>query len=192
LTTDYVITIHDDGCLIGLELLEHQGAVLESLLKLPQGSLNRLRGLFGISTICNILGAIRISRHLGLAPEDNVVTIATDGFDRYPSVLENLAERMGPSFVKRPGDWFEKVFRDGGGEILDVRPREQKERLFAAKEEIWTGFGHSQEYLDRMKSQSFWDAEFDKVHEIDEQLLRARKGHLETLPVTGSPGKAGA
>ena len=63
------------------------------------GSLNRLRGLFGISTICNIIGTIRVARFLGLGPRDNVVTLATDGFDRYPSVLANLAERMGPAFA---------------------------------------------------------------------------------------------
>ena len=52
-----------------------------------------LSGIFGISGICNVLGAIRLARHLDLGPEDNVVTIATDGMDRYPSVLANLAKR---------------------------------------------------------------------------------------------------
>ena len=43
-----------------------------------------------------MLGAIRLARHLNLGPEDNVVTIATDGFDRYPSVLTDLAETRRP------------------------------------------------------------------------------------------------
>ena len=192
LTTDYVALVHDDDCLVGLELLEHRQVLLERTLGMSAGSLNRLRGLFGISTICNIIGAIRVARFLGLGPRDNVVTLATDGFDRYPSVLANLAERMGPAFAERPGDWFEKIFRGGHSEdILDVRPWEQKERLFAYKDQVWRGFGYSPAYLDSMKSQSFWDAEFDKIHLVDEQLLRARAANLEPSPV-GSPANNSA
>jgi hypothetical protein len=42
-----------------------------------------------------------------------------------------------------------------------------------------------------MKSQSFWDAEFDKIHLVDEQLLRARAANLEPSPV-GSPANNSA
>ena len=52
-----------------------------------------LRELFGPSGICNVLGAIKLAKHLRLGPGDNVVTIATDGFDRYNSVLEELNSR---------------------------------------------------------------------------------------------------
>jgi cysteine synthase len=175
LTTDYVALIHDDDCVMGLELLERRQPLLERILGLPGGSLGRLRGLFGISGICNILGAIRMARFLGLGPQDNVVTIATDGFDRYPSVLANLAERVGPLSSEEIAHCFEKIFRGGDArEILDVRPREQKDRLFGYKEEVWKPFHYSQAYLDGMKSQSFWDAEFSKIRNIDSALIRAR------------------
>ena len=175
LTTDYVTLIHDDDCVIGLELLECRRTLLERILGMPEGALGRLGGLFGISGICNILGAIRMARFLGLGPGDNVVTIATDGFDRYPSVLANLADRMGSPSAEQTGDWFEKIFRGGeAGNILDVRPAAQKERLFGYKEEVWKSFDYSQAYLDSMKSQSFWDAEFDKIRGIDARLLQTR------------------
>jgi len=87
-------------------------------------------------------------------------------------VLANLEERMG----QRPAaEWFEKVFRGGScGDILDVRPAEQKNRLFGYKEEVWKRFNYSQAYLDGMKSQSFWDAEFDQIEGVDRALLRKR------------------
>src|SRR5581483_6861797 len=123
LTTDYVAMIHDDDCVMGLELMENRKAAIERMLGIAEGSLNRLHGLFGISGICNILGAIRTARFLGLGPEDNVVTIATDGFDRYPSVLRNLAERVGLLENGQLEERFERVFRGGcAEEILDVRP----------------------------------------------------------------------
>ncbi len=175
LTTDYVTLIHDDDCVIGLELLEHRWLLVERILGLPEGSLRRLRSLFGISGICNILGAIRMAGFLGLGPQDNVVTIATDGFDRYPSVLANLPERMGTLPNEQTADWFERIFRGGeAGEILDLRPRAQKDRLFSYKEEVWKSFHYSQAYLDSMQSQSFWDDEVDRICGIDTALLQTR------------------
>jgi cysteine synthase len=177
LTTDYVTLIHDDDCVIGLHLLECRQRLVERAAKMPEGALRRLQGLVGISGICNILGAIRMAHYLELGPEDNVVTIATDGFDRYPSVLKNLEERMGAISDEEAIRRFEQIFRGGcDREILDVRPADQKLRLFACKEEVWKTFQYSQAYLDAMKSQSFWDAEYDKIHAIDAALLQARCG----------------
>jgi hypothetical protein len=176
LTTDYVARIHDDDCVVGLELLERRLPLVESLLGFPQGKLSYLEGVFGISGICNVLGAIRLARHLNLGPEDNVVTIATDGFDRYPSVLADLAERRGPMDAGKLGGWFASVFRGGtSADILDVRPRAEKERLFAYKEEVWSGFGYSHSYLEQMKAESFWESQFEAIHGIDRALTAARK-----------------
>jgi cysteine synthase len=175
LTTDYVALIHDDDCVMGLELLERRRSLVERLLGRPRGYLDALEGVFGISGICNVLGAIRLARYLGLGPEDNVVTIATDGMDRYPSVLANLEKRRGPLDDARLSASFEEIFRGGDArEILDLRPPEQKERLFGYKEQVWTGFGYTRAYLESMKSQSFWDGEFSKIGAIDEALLAMR------------------
>jgi len=175
LTTDYVALLHDDDCVIGLDLLECRRPLVERILGMPDGSLDCLGGLFGISGICNILGAIRMARFLGLGPGDNVVTIATDGFDRYPSVLANLAERTGPLSAEQAGGWFEKIFRSGHArDILDVRPKAQKDRLFGYKEQVWKPFHYSQAYLDGMQTPSFWEAEFDKIRDTDATLVRNR------------------
>jgi len=106
LTTDYVALIHDEDCLLGLDLLERHQAALERFLGLPEGALKCFEGLFGVSGICNILGSIRMARQLQLGLNDNVVTIATDGFDRYPSVLRNLEHRRGPLPESQLGECF--------------------------------------------------------------------------------------
>jgi hypothetical protein len=125
--------------------------------------------MFGVSGVCNVLGAIRTARFLGLGPGDNVVTVATDGFDRYPSVLVDLAARTPPPGAETVG----AIFR-GKSRVLDVRPREQKERLFGYKQQTWSGFGYSQRYLDSMRSQAFWDAEYGRIPAIDEALQKRR------------------
>jgi hypothetical protein len=134
--------------------------------------------MFGVSGICNVLGAIRLARHLDLGPEDNVVTIATDGFDRYPSVLTDLASRCGETGPGRLNNWFESIFRSGNPHsLLDVRPASEKSRLFAYKEQVWLNFGYSRAYLQQMQSQSFWEAQYEAIHRIDEDLATRRR-HL--------------
>ena len=175
LTTDYVQLIHDDDCVLGLELVQRHLELLERLSGVAEGSFAGLQDVFGVSGICNLLGAIRLARHLDLGPEDNVVTIATDGFDRYPSVLADLEKRVGAVDDAVRAGWFESILRNSERpEILDTRPRDEKERIFAYKEEFWTGFGYSRAYLDKMKSAAFWEAEFERVAEIDCQLLQKR------------------
>lgn len=175
LTTDYVMLIHDDDCVRGLELIERRAQLLERLLGLSAGGLNFLADIFGISGVCNILGAMRLARYLGLGAGDNVVTIATDGFDRYPSVLADLELRCGPLDENVLTGWFESLFRGSTEpQILDVRSPAQKQRLFMAKEEVWSGFGYTRAYLERMQSHDFWEAEFERTREVDRSVARTR------------------
>ncbi len=176
LTTDYVILVHDDDCVAGLEVLEHGRDSLERLLGLAPNALKSLGGWFGISSVCNILGAIKTAKLLGLGPDDNVVTVATDGFDRYPSVLRDLERRRGPVTDALRQEWYEAIFRGAGTDgILDVRPALQKERLFRQKAEVWTRFGYTPAYLERMKSQAFWDDEYARIEQVDRDLRVERK-----------------
>ena len=175
LTTDYVMLIHDDDCVMGLELLERRLPMLERRLRVPAGHLASLEGLFGVSGLCNIIGAIRLARHLRLGPDDNVVTIATDGIDRYPSVLDDLGVRQAPLDTDKLEGWCESIFRGNyPDEILDTRPRGQKERLFQYKQQVWSNFGYSAAYLESMKSQSFWDTEYDRIDGVDRELAGSR------------------
>ncbi len=175
LTTDYVMLIHDDDCVMGLELLQHQPSLVEGILNLRAGVVAAFAGIFGVSGLCNILGAIRFAKHLGLGPDDNVVTIATDGFDRYPSVLQDLGRRTEPITAGKLSEWFGKIFRaSADGDLLDLRPDEQKRRLFDYKESTWTRFGYSRAYLESMQSQSFWEEEYAKINKIDEQIEATR------------------
>jgi len=59
-------------------------------------------------------------------------------------------------------------------EILDVRPGEQKERLYGQKEAVWGRLGYSSEYLSRMRSQAFWEEEAGRVEEVDRAYRRLR------------------
>ncbi|HEY1344505.1 MAG TPA: hypothetical protein VGF54_05960, partial [Streptosporangiaceae bacterium] len=51
---------------------------------------------FGLSSICNILAAVKTAKYLCLGPDDVVVTVATDGAAMYGSERERIAARDFP------------------------------------------------------------------------------------------------
>ena len=174
LNTDFVVLIHDDDCVKGLKIIQDGTEVLIKMGVKEEKALE-LKDNFGISGICNIIGAIKMAKFLRLGPGDNVVTVATDGFDRYRSVLDDLERRTLEitDFVLER--WFRDIFLRANEEyIYDFRKPEAKERLFAQKEQDWLPFGYTKEYLDAMRSPSFWEDEYAKIKEYDEKIRALR------------------
>lgn len=175
LNTDFIALIKDDDSVRGLKVI-HDGEKVLVENGVDPFVASSMRELFGVSGICNIIGAIKMAKYLRLGPDDNVLTIATDGFDRYESVLEDLERRYleTEDYVLRR--WFVDVYRRNGIEdIFDYRSKEQKEKLFKQKEHDWLRFGYSQAYLDAMRSPDFWNSEYDKIHHYDELIKKLRK-----------------
>jgi cysteine synthase len=48
---------------------------------------------FGLSSICNIVAAVKTAKYLGLGPDQVVMTVATDGAEMYASERARIAER---------------------------------------------------------------------------------------------------
>ncbi len=175
LNTDFIALIKDDDSVKGLKII-HDGIDILVENGIKRETAEAMKELFGVSGICNIIGAIKMAKYLKLGPNDNVVTIATDGYDRYESVISDLERRYleTEDFVLRR--WFKDVFRKNGEEdIADYRPASQKEKLFLQKEKDWLKFGYTQEYLDSMKKLEFWDKEYEKIRHYDEMILKLRK-----------------
>ena len=174
LTTDFITQIVDEDCVRGLAVV-HEGAEILKKHGVPAKVADSMVDLFGVSGICNILGAIKMAKYLKLGPDDNVVTIATDSFDRYPSVMENLHERELEVTDHVLDRWFNDVFMEADTRyILDTRGKEAKEMLFKEKEDDWLKFGYKQEYLDAMRKPEFWENEYNKVFEYDKKIKEMR------------------
>lgn len=174
--TDLLMLIHDEDTVRGMEVIQRGTHILVDRLGVPSAVACELYDKFGPSCICNVIGAIKTAKYLGLGPQDNVVTIATDSYDRYLSVSRALHGRHGGE----PSDenlelWAKSVFLGASlGEIVDLNQPGQHRRLQQMKEELWTRFGYSPDYLRQMSSQEFWDAEYEKISGIDEQIRTVR------------------
>jgi len=175
LNTDFIALIKDDDTVRGLKII-HDGIEVLKEQGISEEQALLLKESFGPSGLCNIIGAIKIAKYLKLGPDDNVVTIATDGFDRYDSVLEDLERRYleTEDFVLRR--WFKDIFRKIGEEdVTDFRTKERKQQLFTQKENDWLKFGYEQSYLDAMKKQEFWDNEYHKIEKYNDLIIKMRE-----------------
>lgn len=174
LTTDFVILIKDEETIQGLKIF-HDG--LETLVGMgvDRELAQTLQTSFGPSGLCNVIGAIKMAKYLKLGPGDNVVTVATDGFDRYNSVLAEMEHRyleMAPFVLDR---WAKDIFIGAqDDQVFDFRRSDKKEQLFQQKEQDWLKFGYSKEYLDSMREQSFWDNEYAKIKGYNEKIAALR------------------
>ncbi|NCA97430.1 MAG: pyridoxal-phosphate dependent enzyme [Bacteroidia bacterium] len=174
LTTDFIALIDDDNSVRGLKIIHDAPQVLVRH-GVDKQLAESMRELFGVSGICNILGAIKMAKHLRLGPGDNVVTIATDGYDRYESVLELLEKRELETADYVLERWYKDIFLGAEDRFIeDARVPEVKDRLFKQKERDWLKFGYTQAYLDSMKKPEFWEKEYHKVFEYDEKIKELR------------------
>jgi len=177
LNTDYVALVQGDDCLRGLRVVQEGPGVLTRILGVPEAAAHSLVGLFGPSSIANILGAIRTAAALGIAAGQNIVTVAPDGFDRYPSTIAALEESH-PGLVDQAvlRQWAAQVFRNAAaGPLYDLRTAQEKQRLFLQKETVWPRLGYGQEILEAMKSPSYWEGEAARVADYDRRLREARE-----------------
>ncbi len=179
--TDLLMLINDEETVQGMEAVQSGTDVLVERLGVDPEEAQTLRGKFGPSCICNIIGAIKTAKYLGLGPRDNVVTVATDSYDRYPSVSDDLYSRSGgrPD-VDTLEMWAKAAFLGASlGETIDLNRPGQQERLQKMKRDLWTRFGYSGAEMDRMASQEFWDEEYGKIEAIDPAIVETR-GDLPT------------
>ena len=174
--TDLLMLINDEETVRGMEVMQSGTHILVDRLGVPSADACQLFGKFGPSCICNIVGAIKTAKYLGLGPDDNVVTIATDSYDRYPSVSQALYQRNGG----QPTDdqletWAKSVFLGASlGEIVDLSAPGQHQRLHQMKVDLWTNFGYTHDYIQQMAGQAFWDGEYAKLQTIDPLIAQVR------------------
>lgn len=174
LNMDALMCIDDLDTVRGMVLLQEGAEVLVKDLGVPEDTAHRLVGTFGMSGVCNVLGAIKSIKHFGLGPDDLVVTLATDGFDRYPSVAEWLASQEGPQTRETALRRVEIFHRATTDYVLEgtrhVRDRWHNQKYFTWVEQQ----GKTIEALQMQRDPDFWREQRARVEDIDQKILAAR------------------
>jgi len=172
---DLLVCIDDQEALDFCRALNRAQSHLARATGLPTEAIESLQGVFGISGCCNVLAAIRSARHFQFGANDIVLTVATDGFDRYPSVMNREESLNGPS----DGRLVERVLghlqQSGAPWIQDGddfhRRRWHNQKYFTWVEQQ----GMSVDALDALWEPGFWEAEYGKVGDLDAQTLALRE-----------------
>jgi cysteine synthase A len=174
---DAIMCVDDIECKKGLQLFTEEAghkAMIERY-GVPEESVRLIAQIFGISGVCNLLGAIKAAKYYGFGPHDTIVTICTDAIDRYHSVMAQMtkgygamdeveaAVRLASIFHAQKTDWIKEA-------TLDVRRQWHNLKYYTWVEQQ----GKTVEELDAQKDPQWWVKHQEMVAEIDEKILAAR------------------
>ncbi len=174
---DAIMCIDDIESKKGLQLLVEEAGwkTMIDRYGLPEDKVRKMAQIFGISGVCNVLGAIKTAKWYGFGPDDVIVTICTDAIDRYRSVMEQMtatygkmdeteaAVRLVSIFHKQKLDWISEATHQTGNQWHNLKYYTWVEQQ-----------GKTVEELDAQRSQDYWQAQQAQVEEMDRLLLEHR------------------
>jgi hypothetical protein len=146
--TDQLFVVFNDES--GHAFLKGRGVADDVLAALPH---------FGLSSICNVLAAIKTAKVLGLGPRDAIATVATDGAAMYASeVPKAVRKHFGGTFDKRKaGEACARHLAGASGEhVLQLGPVERT-RIFNLGYFTWVEQqGVTLKDFEVRREQAFW------------------------------------
>jgi hypothetical protein len=123
-------------------------------------------GDLGLSSIANILGAIKYAKYMDLGPNDAVLTVATDGAELYETEL-NLAEKrlVGGGFDElKAAEVYGRYLLGAATDHMIELDRPGRERIFNLGYYTWVEQqGVSLADFDARRDQAHWDGLMDLV-----------------------------
>jgi len=136
---------------------------------------------FGLSSICNVLAAVKTAKHFGLGADDVIVTVATDGAEMYGSERQRICARDFPDGLDEPaaaevfGRWMLAADTDN---LLETTS-DDRARIFNLGYYTWVEQqGVSIDDFVARRHQSFWTGLRPKLDAWDEMIdeFNARTG----------------
>jgi cysteine synthase len=131
-------------------------------------------GYLGLSSIANMLGAIKMAKHYNLGPDEVVVSVATDGHELYRSELSRYLERrhnMNAMTERLAAELVgEHLAGIDTGHMLELTERERA-RIFNLGYFTWVEQqGIALADFERRRSQRFWTGLHSLVPVWDEMI----------------------
>ena len=160
MNTDVAVAVSDRAtdCLGLLFSHDNGRAYLAGRRGVPPAVVDGLHSL-GLSSICNVLGAIKTAKHFGLGADDVIVTVATDGAAMYGSEHElALAKHFPGGFdaVAAGEAYGEHLLGAGTDDLLELTEPERR-RIFNLGYYTWVEQqGVSVEAFEARREQAFW------------------------------------
>ena len=131
---------------------------------------------YGISAMCNIIGAIKTARYYNMTSDDTIVTVATDSMERYHSVMDSMTAQHGELDEAHALATVEKAFKGAKLDWIMPGTQEARERWHNLKYYTWVEQqGKTVQELDAQRDPQWWIDHQGRVAEIDARLLKLRE-----------------
>jgi len=174
LNTDFAIAVSDEAS-DSLNLLFNTPVGHEFLGKRLGIDAETLDGLsnLGLSSIANVIGAIKYAKYHQLASNDVVLTIATDGAEMYGTELDKtLANRFAGNFDElAAAEVFGRYLLGTATDSMLEMGRADRQRMFNLGYYTWVEQqGVSVEDFDARRDPGFWDGLMDIVPTWDSMI----------------------
>ena len=129
--------------------------------------------LFGISSIANLMGSIKLAKYYEMNENDVVITVATDSMDMYQSRMAEETERLGEFDNKKAAVTFEADLCGLGTDHMIEMTYYEKRRMHNLKYFTWIEQqGKTVEELDaQWYDENYWKSQYAKVNEWDEEIM---------------------
>jgi len=177
LNMDAIMCLDDIECKKGLQVLTDEAGqeVLVRQYGVQAEKAHALSTIFGISGVCNVLGAIKTAKHYQLGKQDVVVTICTDAIDRYHSVMADLARDHGAMDDARGMAYVEAIFHGQKTDWIKDGTPDMRRQWHSLKYYTWVEQqGKTVEELDAQKDPEWWIKHQQLVPEMDQRIREAR------------------
>jgi cysteine synthase len=174
---DAIMCLDDIECKQGLQLLtEEPGMARLVKAGVPEAKVRKLATIFGISGVCNVLGAIKTAKHYHMTADDVIVTICTDAIDRYHSVMADMTQTYGRMDDAEAAARLAAIFHGQKTDWIKDGTPDQRRQWHNLKYYTWVEQqGKTVEELDAQLSQSWWEMHQQMVPEIDARIAAARR-----------------
>ncbi|HPE99412.1 MAG TPA: pyridoxal-phosphate dependent enzyme [Bacteroidales bacterium] len=135
--TDVVTAIDDEDCMRAIRLFnEPEGRKFLKSIGVQDDVINRL-DLLGISSVANLISAIKTAKYYEMNEDDVIITVATDSMEMYDSRIKELNEERGAYTNLQAGRDFEKTMLAASIDYLKELTYSDKKAIHNLKYFTW-------------------------------------------------------
>ena len=174
---DSIMCIDDIESKKGLQLLTEESGweTMRDRYGVPSEDIEIMSKIFGISGVCNVLGAIKTAKFYKMNKEDVIVTVCTDAIDRYGTVMKNLSKTYGEMDKTEAAVRMVSIFHNQKLDYISEGTTESRTRWHNLKYYTWIEQqGKTVEELNAQKDQEYWEKQQAHVAEVDKMILNER------------------
>lgn len=174
---DAMMCIDDLSSVRGLQLFTSDTGrrVMEERFGVSSSDVDMLASIFGISGVCNLLGAIKTAKFYGFGKDDLVVTVCTDDIGRYGSVMEWLTNQEGPMDEAVATARMTGIFHGAGLDWIQEGTLHNRNTWHNLKYYTWVEQqGKRVDELDAQRDPGWWQEHQSCIPDVNAKIRAAR------------------